>query len=116
MCQEAGLGQVCGPVPGRHVVGNAVVAAGVVGKLGRRPCENAVGLNEVKISSGRLARRVVDGVTIIDDTYNANPESMAAAIETLAEAPVPNGARRFGVLGRIRELGTPGPAAHHQIG
>jgi UDP-N-acetylmuramoyl-tripeptide--D-alanyl-D-alanine ligase len=111
-----GHAEVCLPVPGRHMVINALLAAAVGWKLGMPPCEIAVGLSEVKISSGRLARRVVDGVTIIDDTYNANPESMAAAIETLAEAPVPNGARRFVVLGRMGELGIHGPAAHHQIG
>ena len=111
-----GHAEVCLPVPGRHMVINALLAAAVGWKLGMPPCEIAVGLSEVKISSGRLARRVVDGVTVIDDTYNANPESMAAAIETLAEAPVPNGARRFVVLGRMGELGIHGPAAHHQIG
>ena len=111
-----GHAEVCLPVPGRHMVINALLAAAVGWKLGMPPCEIAVGLSEVKISSGRLARRVVGGVTIIDDTYNANPESMAAAIETLAEAPVANGARRFVVLGRMGELGIHGPAAHHQIG
>ena len=111
-----GHAEVCLPVPGRHMVINALLAAAVGWKLGMPPCEIASGLNEVKISSGRLARRVVDGVTVIDDTYNANPESMAAAIETLAEAPMPDGARRFVVLGRMGELGIHGPAAHHQIG
>lgn len=111
-----GHAEVCLPLPGRHMIINALLAAAVGWRLGMRPCEIASGLNEAKISSGRLARRVVDGVTIIDDTYNANPESMAAAIETLAEAPMPNGARRFVVLGRMGELGIHGPAAHHQIG
>lgn len=111
-----GHAEVCLPVPGRHMVINALLAAAVGWKLGMPPCEIAVGLSEVKISSGRLARRVVDGVTVIDDTYNANPESMAAAIETLAEAPVTDGARRFVVLGRMGELGIHGPAAHHQVG
>jgi UDP-N-acetylmuramoyl-tripeptide--D-alanyl-D-alanine ligase len=108
--------EVCLPVAGRHMVINALLAAAVGWKLGMPPCEIAAGLKEVKISSGRLARRVVDGVTIIDDTYNANPESMAAAIETLADAPIADGARRFVVLGRMGELGTHGPAAHRQIG
>ena len=111
-----GHAEVCLPVPGRHMVINALLAAAVGWKLGMPPCEIASGLSEVKISGGRLARRVVDGVTVIDDTYNANPESMAAAIETLADAPMPNGARRFVVLGRMGELGIHGPAAHHQIG
>ena len=53
----------------------------------------------------RLQAMQSGGVTVIDDTYNANPESMAAAIETLAEAPMPDSARRFVVLGRMGELG-----------
>jgi UDP-N-acetylmuramoyl-tripeptide--D-alanyl-D-alanine ligase len=56
------------------------------------------------------------GVTVIDDTYNANPESMAAAIETLADTPVNNGARRIIVLGRMGELGAHAPAAHLRTG
>jgi UDP-N-acetylmuramoyl-tripeptide--D-alanyl-D-alanine ligase len=111
-----GRAEVCLPVPGRHMVINALLAAAAGWKLGMQPCEIACGLNEVKISGGRFARRVIGGITVIDDTYNANPESMAAAIETLAEAPVPAGARRFVVLGRMGELGVHGPAAHHQIG
>lgn len=111
-----GHAEVCLPVPGRHMVINALLAAAVGWKLGMRPCEIASGLNEVKISGGRLARRVMGGVTVIDDTYNANPESMAAAIETLAAVSVPDGARRFVVLGRMGELGIHGPAAHHEIG
>lgn len=111
-----GHAEVCLPIPGRHMVTNALLAAAAGWKLGLPPCEIAAGLHEVKISGGRLARRVVNGVTIIDDTYNANPESMAAAIETLAEAPLPAGARRIAVLGRMGELGTHGPAAHHRMG
>jgi UDP-N-acetylmuramoyl-tripeptide--D-alanyl-D-alanine ligase len=53
---------------------------------------------------------------VIDDTYNANPESMAAAIETLAEAPAATGARRIIVLGRMGELGSHAPAAHLRTG
>ena len=53
---------------------------------------------------------------MIDDTYNANPESMAAAIETLADTPVAEGARRIIVLGRMGELGPHAPAAHLKTG
>lgn len=111
-----GEAEVCLPIPGRHMVVNALLAAAAGWKLGMPLSEIASGLSEVKISGGRLARRVVNGVTVIDDTYNANPESMAAAIETLADSPVPDGARRFVVLGRMGELGIHGPAAHHRIG
>jgi UDP-N-acetylmuramoyl-tripeptide--D-alanyl-D-alanine ligase len=53
---------------------------------------------------------------VIDDTYNANPESMAAAIDTVASIPVANGGRRYAVLGRMGELGSHAPTAHLKTG
>jgi UDP-N-acetylmuramoyl-tripeptide--D-alanyl-D-alanine ligase len=103
-------------VPGRHMVANALLAAGVGWKLGISAAEIAVGLAAAKLTGGRLHRYDWQGVTIIDDTYNANPESMAAAIETLADTPVMNGARRIIVLGCMGELGAHAPAAHRHIG
>lgn len=103
-------------VPGRHMVSNALLAAGVGWKLGIPPGEIAAALAAAKLTGGRLQRYVWQGVTVIDDTYNANPESMAAAIETLADTPVTNGARRIIVLGRMGELGAHGPAAHLHVG
>ena len=65
----------------------------------------AEGLSNAVLTSGRLRRFTSGGVVIFDDTYNANPESMAAAIDTLAETPVrENSGRRFAVLGRMGEL------------
>jgi UDP-N-acetylmuramoyl-tripeptide--D-alanyl-D-alanine ligase len=104
------------PVPGRHMVTNALLAAGVGWKLGISPAEIAEGLANAQLTSGRLASFNYRGATIIDDTYNANPESMAAAIETLADTPVVNGGRRIIVLGRMAELGPHAPAAHLQTG
>ena len=104
------------PVPGRHMVTNALLAAGVGWKLGISPAEIATALSNAKLTGGRLHRFNWRGVTVIDDTYNANPESMAAAIETLADTPVENGARRIIVLGRMGELGTHAPAAHLRTG
>lgn len=104
------------PVLGRHMVTNALLAAGVGWKLGISPADIAAGLSAVKLTGGRLHRYHWRGATIIDDTYNANPESMAAAIETLADTPVNNRARRIIVLGRMGELGSHGPAAHQHIG
>ena len=104
------------PVLGRHMVTNALLAAGVGWKLGIALHEIAAGLSAVKLTGGRLHRYHWRGATIIDDTYNANPESMAAAIETLADTPLGNGARRIIVLGCMGELGSHGPAAHQHIG
>jgi len=103
-------------VPGRHMVTNALLAAAVGWKLGLGSAKIAAGLNAAVLTSGRLRGFTHRGVTIIDDTYNANPESMAAAIETLAETPVAPGARRFIVLGRMGELGSHAAAAHFRVG
>jgi UDP-N-acetylmuramoyl-tripeptide--D-alanyl-D-alanine ligase len=108
--------EVALPVPGRHMVTNALLAAAVGWKLGLTSAAIAAGLSGASLTSGRLRQFVCRGVTIIDDTYNANPESMAAAIETLADTPVVNGARRVIVLGRMGELGDHAPAAHHLTG
>lgn len=104
------------PVPGRHMVTNALLAAAAGWKLGIGLEEIAAGLESVVLTGGRLALYDSHGVHVIDDTYNANPESMAAAIETLADTPVENGARRIIVLGRMGELGAHAPAAHQRAG
>ena len=103
-------------VPGRHMVTNALLAAGIGWKLGISPAEIATGLSTATLTGGRLSRYDHHGTTVMDDTYNANPESMAAAIETLADTPVSHGARRIIVLGRMGELGLHAPAAHLRTG
>lgn len=105
------------PVTGRHMVTNAMLAAGAGWFLGMKPEQIAAGLSSTKLTSGRLRRFTSGGVVIFDDTYNANPESMAAAIDTLAETPVrENSGRRFAVLGRMGELGPHAPEAHLRVG
>ena len=103
-------------VPGRHMVTNALLAAGIGWKLGVPLDDIAAGLAAAQLTGGRLQRHTWNGITIVNDAYNANPESMAAAIETLADMPVVNGARRIIVLGRMGELGAHGPAAHLHVG
>jgi len=104
------------PVAGRHMVTNALLAAAAGWKLGISSEEIAIGLSSTTLTGGRLCSYGFQGVTVIDDTYNANPESMAAAIETLADIPVGQGARRFIVLGRMGELGVHAAAAHLRTG
>lgn len=104
------------PVAGRHMVANALLAAGIGWKLGVPTPEIAAGLTGSTLTGGRLKHYDHRGILVIDDTYNANPESMAAAIETLAETPVANGGRRIIVLGRMGELGPHAPAAHLRVG
>jgi UDP-N-acetylmuramoyl-tripeptide--D-alanyl-D-alanine ligase len=114
--EAAAPAEVSLPVPGRHMVTNALLAAAVGWKLGISPAEIATGLSTARLTGGRLDRYEHCGTTVIDDTYNANPESMAAAIETLADTPVADGARRIIVLGRMGELGQHAPAAHLKTG
>jgi len=104
------------PVAGRHMVANALLAAGAASVLGLTAAEIAAGLSEADLSGGRLTRIIRGGVEIIDDSYNANPESMAAALETLAEMPVLNGGRRIAVLGHMAELGGIAEEAHEKVG
>lgn len=112
----AGSAEVSLSVPGRHMVTNALLAAAVGWKLGIPPVEIAAGLSGATLTGGRLGRYDHGGTTVIDDTYNANPESMVAAIETLADTPVGDDSRRIIVLGRMGELGTHAPAEHLRIG
>ena len=104
------------PVLGKHMVTNALLAAAVGWKLGITAEKIALGLSSVKLTSGRMRRIEWEGITLLDDTYNANPESMEAAIETLTEMQVPEGAQRIVVLGRMGELGIHAIAAHARIG
>jgi UDP-N-acetylmuramoyl-tripeptide--D-alanyl-D-alanine ligase len=114
--EDEGTAEVTLPVPGKHMVTNALLAAGVGWKLGVPLAEIAAGLSSARLTGGRLNRYQSKGVTVIDDTYNANPESMAAAIETLADMTVDDDARKIVVLGRMGELGDHAPAAHLRTG
>jgi UDP-N-acetylmuramoyl-tripeptide--D-alanyl-D-alanine ligase len=104
------------PVLGRHMLTNALLAAALGWKLGISVDKIARGLSNPNISSGRLRRLACDGITLLDDTYNANPESMAAAIETLAHISVAPESQRILVLGKMGELGDHAATAHLQIG
>lgn len=102
------------PVPGAHMVGNSLLAAAAGWKLGCAIEQIAAGLSAATLTKGRLACLSADGYMVVDDTYNANPESMRAALETVASLRGPK--RRFAVLGRMGELGEGGVAAHADIG
>ncbi len=106
------------PVVGRHMVANALLAAGAGYVLGMTSAEIAAGLSKTVLTSGRLRAFESHGVTIFDDTYNANPESMAAAIDTLSELDK-SGAEigtKYVVLGHMGEQGEHAPAAHTSVG
>ena len=102
------------PVPGRHMVGNALlaVAAGTVCGIPLEEC--AAALSMIELTRGRLSQSMKRGVTILDDTYNANPDSMLAALETLFS--LPKEGRKVAVLGRMGELGVHAAAGYAQVG
>ena len=102
------------PVPGTHMVSNSLLAAAAGWKLGCTPAQIAAGLSASALTHGRLACKEIDGYTVVDDTYNANPESMKAALETVAALRGPK--RHIAVLGKMGELGEAGIAAHADMG
>lgn len=111
-----GVAEVRLTVVGRHMVANALLAAGVGRSLGMSVEEIAAGLNQAVLTSGRLRSYESGGVTVLDDTYNANPESMKAAIEALAELKVSETSHRYVVLGKMAELGDHVHSASREIG
>lgn len=111
-----GSQEVVLPVAGRHMVTNALLAAAVGWKLGVQIDEIAAGLCESALSGGRLGSYHSGGVHVFDDSYNANPESMLAAIETLMDYPHDAGSRKFMVMGHMAELGRYATEAHLKIG
>lgn len=102
------------PVPGEHMVRNAVLAAAAGRVFGLSLEECVAGLAKLRLSKGRLEQKVVRGVQILDDTYNANPDSVCAALRTLASMPAAG--RRIAVLGRMGELGAEAESGHRQVG
>jgi UDP-N-acetylmuramoyl-tripeptide--D-alanyl-D-alanine ligase len=111
---EFGIAEARLPVPGRHMVGNALlaVAAGALCGISLVECVRA--LAKTSITGGRLARHTMRGATILDDTYNANPDSMVAALETLDSVMVKG--RKIAVLGKMGELGDHAAAGYQRVG
>jgi UDP-N-acetylmuramoyl-tripeptide--D-alanyl-D-alanine ligase len=100
---------------GKHQATNALFAIAVAGSLGVAPDLIAAGLATATGSRWRLElQRRADGLTVLNDVYNANPTSMAAALHALASLPVTG--RRIAVLGEMRELGGHAEAAHAAVG
>ncbi len=103
---------------GAHHVPNSLAAAALARELGLGLDGIADGLsNAVARSRWRMEVSTrKDGVVIINDAYNANPESVRAALDALQHIALKNGGRSFAVLGHMAELGATSRAAHEQIG
>ena len=102
------------PVPGLHMVQNALlgVAAGRIFGLSLEEC--AAGLAAAPLTKARLQIKEIHGVQFIDDSYNANPDSMKAALRTLVELDTDG--KRIAVLGEMRELGDESERGHLEVG
>jgi UDP-N-acetylmuramoyl-tripeptide--D-alanyl-D-alanine ligase len=102
------------PVPGLHMVQNALlaVAAGRVFGLSLEDC--AAGLVAAPLTKARLQIKEIQGVHFLDDSYNANPDSMKAALHTLVELDAEG--KRIAVLGEMRELGSESEPGHREVG
>jgi UDP-N-acetylmuramoyl-tripeptide--D-alanyl-D-alanine ligase len=111
---EVGLASVSMQFSGRHYVSNAAAAAAIALTLGAPLIQVANALSDARpVSRWRMEIAETDaGVTVVNDSYNANPDSMRAAIATLAAMS----GRSWAVLGEMRELGDESAAQHEEIG
>ncbi len=117
----SGCGDVTLRLYGEHHVSNALAAAAVAHELGMSADEIARALSEAgSLSRWRMeVTERPDGVTVVNDAYNANPESMRAALRALAamgEASRARGGRTWAVLGPMAELGDDALAEHDAVG
>jgi UDP-N-acetylmuramoyl-tripeptide--D-alanyl-D-alanine ligase len=99
---------------GRHQVTNALFAVAVGGELGLGRAEIQRGLAECQPPKMRLQLWEAGGVRVLDDCYNANADSVIAALETLCALPLQG--RRVAVLGDMNELGAHSEVAHAEAG
>ncbi len=102
------------PVPGLHMIQNALlaVAAGRVFGLSLEEC--VAGLAAAPLTKARLQIKQIHGVEFIDDSYNANPDSTKAALQTLAELETEG--QRIAVLGKMAELGNELARSYREVG
>jgi UDP-N-acetylmuramoyl-tripeptide--D-alanyl-D-alanine ligase len=102
------------PVPGLHMVQNAMLAVAAGRLFGLSLEEAAAGLVAAPLAKARLQIRQINGVQFIDDSYNANPDSMKAALRTLVELDADG--KRIAVLGEMHELGKESARGHREVG
>lgn len=111
--RDAGeTGAVTLPWPGRAMAQNALAAAATATRLGSAQKGAWERMAQAKLEHGRLERRELQGLTLIDDSYNSNPASLVEALEVLRAAPAP----RAAFLGDMRELGSLDRESHLRAG
>ncbi len=106
-------------MPGRHMAMNSLAVLAAASLAGADLARAALSLSQIEPATGRGVRRVLElangEATLIDESYNANPASMAAALNVLGQAAVGPRGRRIAVLGDMLELGPTGPALHRGL-
>lgn len=100
------------PLPGRHHIYPALAAAAVGLSEGMTLTEIAGALRQARPELRLRVLHTPNGATVLDDSYNASPQSMLAVLDLLAELP----ARRIALLGEMRELGVAAEEGHRQVG
>lgn len=101
------------PMPGRHAVSNALIALAIADAVGVPAREAAAALASVELSGMRGELRRIGDLTVIVDCYNANPQSVVAALDVLQEQG--GAARRVAVLGSMLELGEASDTLHQRV-
>jgi UDP-N-acetylmuramoyl-tripeptide--D-alanyl-D-alanine ligase len=106
-------------MPGRHMAVNSLAVLAAASLAGADLALAALALSQIEPAAGRGVRRALQlaggEATLIDESYNANPASMAAALNVLGAAAVGPHGRRIAVLGDMLELGPTGPALHRGL-
>lgn len=112
----AGRNSVALQVMGEHQIPNALAAAAVAFSLGVKNENIAIGLTTALLSSKwRMQIQTINGIQIIHDYYNANPESMKAALKTLVMLSQESGGSSWAILGKMHELGSKESSGHLEV-
>lgn len=111
-----GRNSVALQVMGEHQIPNALAAAAVAFSLGVKNENIAIGLTTALLSSKwRMQIETINGIQIIHDYYNANPESMKAALKTLVMLSQESGGASWAILGKMHELGSKESSGHLEV-
>ena len=116
LCHDGKEYEVALDVPGSHNAVNSALAIAAGSLLGIAAEEAIAGLKRAELTEKRLNIKTGGRIKVIDDTYNACPESMKSALNTLAASQPETGGRRIAVLGDMFELGQESPQMHREVG